>query len=48
MDNTTVIMEHDCHVFSKYLVFEMKNQVFQSKYLAFRSKTLLDISNQKF
>ena len=26
-------MEYDCHIFSKY-------QVFQSKYLVFRSKTL--------
>ena len=26
-------MEYDCHIFSKYLVF-------QSKYLVFRSKTL--------
>ena len=26
-------MEYDCHIFSKYLVFQMKNLVFQSKYL---------------
>ena len=31
-------MEYDCHMFSKYLVFQMKNLVFQSKYLVFRSK----------
>ena len=31
-------MEYDCHIFSKYLVFQMKNVVFQSKYLALRSK----------
>ena len=33
-------MEYDCHIFSKYLVFQMKNLVFQPKYLVFRSKTL--------
>ena len=40
-------MEYDCHIFSKYLifqmknlVFQMKNPVFQPKYLVFRSKTL--------
>ena len=33
-------MEYDCHIFSKYLVFQMKNLVFQTKYLVFRSKTL--------
>ena len=31
---------HDCHIFSKYLVFQSKYLVFQSKYLVFRSKTL--------
>ena len=25
-------MEYDCHIFPKYLVFQMKNLVFQSKY----------------
>ena len=33
-------MEYDCHIFAKYLVFQMKNLVFQLKYLAFRLKTL--------
>ena len=33
-------MEYDCHIFLKYLVFQMKKLVFQSKYLVFRSKTL--------
>ena len=36
--NTEKNMEYDCHIFSKYLVFQMKNLVFQSKYLVFRSK----------
>ena len=29
-------MEYDCYIFSKYLAFQMKNLVFQSKYLVFR------------
>ena len=33
-------MEYDCHIFSKYLVLQIKNVVFQSKYLVPRSKTL--------
>ena len=33
-------MEYGCHIFSKYLVFQMKNLVFQSKYLVFRLKAL--------
>ena len=33
-------MECDFHIFSKYLVFQMKSLLFQSKYLVFRSKTL--------
>ena len=33
-------MKYDCHIFSKYRVFQMKSIVFQSKYLVFRSKTL--------
>ena len=35
-------MEYDCHRFFKYLVFQMKNLVFQSKIenLGFRSKYL--------
>ena len=33
-------MEYDCHIFSKYLVFQMKDLVFQSKYLVFRLETL--------
>ena len=42
-------MEHDCHIFSKYLVFQIKNLVFQSKFLAFRSKTLdLDQNTRYF
>ena len=28
-------MEYDCHIFSKYLVFQMKNLVFQLKTLDF-------------
>ena len=28
-------MEYDCHIFSKHLVFQMKNLVFQSKYQVF-------------
>ena len=36
----TVNMKHDCHIFSKCLACQMKNLVFQSKYLAFRLKTL--------
>ena len=35
-----VHLEYDCHIFSKYLVFQMKNLVFHSKHLVFRSKTL--------
>ena len=30
--------EYGCHIFSKYLVFQIKKSVFQSKYLVFRSK----------
>ena len=33
-------MEYDCHIFSKYPVFQTKNLVFQSKYLVFQPKTL--------
>ena len=33
-------IEYDYHIFSKYLVFQMKTLVFQSKYVVFRSKTL--------
>ena len=33
-----LLMEYDCHIFSKYQVFQIKNLVFQSKYLVFRSK----------
>ena len=33
-------MEYDCHIFSNYLVFQMKNLVFQAEYLVFRSKPL--------
>ena len=33
-------MEYYCHIFSKYLVFQMKNLVFPSQNLAFWSKTL--------
>ena len=29
-------MEYDCHIFSKYRVFRMKNLVFQPTYLVFR------------
>ena len=36
----TICMEYDCHIFAKYLVFQMKNLVFQLEYLAFRLKTL--------
>ena len=36
----SICMEYDCHIFSKYLVFQMKNLVLQSKYLVFRLKTL--------
>ena len=32
--------EYKCHIFLKYLVFQMKNLVFQSKYLVFGLKTL--------
>ena len=31
-------VEYDCHMFSKYLVFQMKKVVFQSKYLVFHKK----------
>ena len=44
-------MEYDCHIFSKYLVFQMKNLVFQSKHLVFQTWILieiLDISNEIF
>ena len=34
-------IKYDCHIFSKYLVFQMKNLVFQSKNLVFQSKYLL-------
>ena len=38
------VWEYDCHIFSKYLAFQMKNLVFQSKYyfeiLLFRSKAM--------
>ena len=34
------IQQCDCHLFSKCLVFQMKNLVFQSKYRVFCSKTL--------
>ena len=33
-------MEYDCHIFLKYLVFQMKNLVFQSKHVVFWSKSL--------
>ena len=33
-------MQCDCYIFSKYLLFQMENLVFQSKYLVVRSKTL--------
>ena len=33
-------MECNCHIFSKYLLFQMKHLVFQSKYLLFQPKTL--------
>ena len=33
-------VEYDYHIFSKYLVFQMKTLVFQSQYVVFRSKTL--------
>ena len=36
-----ISMEYDCHIFLKYLVFQIKNLVFQSKYLGFRSKNQL-------
>ena len=36
---TLVCMKYDCHIFSKYLELQMKNLVFQSKYLAFRWRT---------
>ena len=29
-------MDFDCHIFSKYIAFQMKNLVFQSKYVSFR------------
>ena len=35
-----ISIEYDCHIFSKYLVFQMKNLVFQIKSPLFRSKTL--------
>ena len=38
--DTYIDMEYNCHIFSKYLVFQMKNLVFQSKYLVFQWKTL--------
>ena len=42
-------MEYNCHIFSKYLVFQMKDLVFQSKYLVFRLETLdLDRSTRYF
>ena len=41
-------MEYDCHISSKYLVFQMKNLAFQSKYLVFRSKTLDFDRNTKY
>ena len=31
--------EYDCYIFSKYLVFQMKNLGFPSKYLVFPLKT---------
>ena len=34
-------MEYDCHVVSKYLVFQSKHLVFQSKYLIFQSSDLV-------
>ena len=43
-------MEYDCHIFSKYPVFQMKNLVFQSKYLVFRFRNfeILGFSHLKF
>ena len=41
-------LNYDCHIFSKYLVFQMKNLVFQSKYLVFWSKTLDFDRNTRF
>ena len=41
-------MECDCHIFSKYLVFQMKNLLFKSKYLVFRSKTLNFDQNSRY
>ena len=35
-----ILLEYDCYIFSKYLGFQMKNLVFQSKYLVIRSRTL--------
>ena len=47
-DLMVMLMEYDCHIFSKYLVFQMKNLVFQSKYLVFRSKTLDFVRNTRY
>ena len=33
-------MEYNCHIFSKYLVFQIENLAFQSKYQVFLWKTL--------
>ena len=43
-------MEYNCYISSKYLVFQMKDLVFQSKYLVkpWISIEILGISNQKF
>ena len=43
-----ISMECDCHIFSKYLVFQMKNPVFQLKCLVFQSKNLDFDQNTKY
>ena len=48
-ESNRIPMEYNCHIFSKYLVFQMKDLVFQSKYLVFRLETLdLDRSTRYF
>ena len=37
-------MEYDCHIFLKYLVFQMKNLVFQSNTLDFARNIQISIS----
>ena len=39
-------MEYDCHIFLKYLVFQMKNLVFEIKNLVFWSEGPLDFDRK--